>query len=166
MRLPKKELFSSLFDSHYKGLYNYSFKVLGQKSTSEELVQETFIKLWEHIDRIKTDKRAIESFLIVTLKNKIIDAQRKNAVRTKHNNSYFSTKKLEEEMDTDWEISQQITQIYDTLPPKTVTIFQLSRNRGMTYAEIADREQISIKTVESHISKALVAFRKGLKDYL
>ena len=147
-------------------MYNYSFKVLGQKSISEELVQETFIKLWEHIGHIKTEKRAIESFLIVTLKNKIIDAQRKNTVRTKHNNSYFSTKKLEVEMDTDWEISQQITQIYDTLPSKTVTIFQLSRNQGMTYAEISAKEHISIKTVESHISKALVAFRKGLKDYL
>ena len=69
----KETTFSNLFDTHYKKLYNYAYKVLKENVLSEELVQETFIKLWEKFDTINPSDRSIEAFLIVTLKNKIID---------------------------------------------------------------------------------------------
>ena len=69
----KEATFSSLFDTHYSRLYNYAFKVVKEPDLSEELVQETFIKLWENFENIKVSDRSIASFLITTLKNKIID---------------------------------------------------------------------------------------------
>jgi len=162
----KKEKFSLIFDKNYSRLYNYAFKLLKSNDSTEEVVQETFIKLWENIEKIKDSERSIASYLIVTLKNKIIDYFRKNKTREKHTNIYAINTAIQESIDNEWEISQQIERVYSTLQPNTIEIFQLSRDKGLTYKEIADKKNISIKTVESHISKALVVFRKGLKEYL
>lgn len=161
----KEAEFSKLFDTHYKRLYNYSFTVLKESALSEELVQETFIKLWEKFEHVSESERSIESFLIVTLKNKIIDEYRKSKTREKHNTQYFLNTAIETEIDKQWELLQRIDEIYTTLDIKTTDIFKLSRDKGLTYKEISLRKGISIKTVEAHISKALTAFKEGLKDY-
>ena len=166
MKLSKKEDFSILFDKHYNRLFSYALKVVGDKDTSSELVQETLIILWNKINTIKNDDRSMEAFLIVTLKNKIIDHHRKNQVRDKHINLYTLNKGFQVEMENEWELIKKIDSIYASLNSKTTEIFKLSRDKGHTYKEIANLKNISIKTVEFHISKALIAFKKGLKDYL
>lgn len=162
----KEAKFSLLFDKKYNKLFNYSFKILGKKDISEELVQETFIKLWENFENINQSDRSLDSFLTVSLKNKIIDHYRKNKTRERHINLYTSSNNFLVDIDSKWEIHQQIDIIYNTLHTKTKEIFHLSRNKGLSYKEISTQKEISIKTVESHISQALKAFRKGLKDYL
>ncbi|AXT52612.1 sigma-70 family RNA polymerase sigma factor [Aquimarina sp. BL5] len=161
----KEAKFSNLFDKHYHRLHNYAFKVLKETDLSEELVQETFIKLWENFDHIKESERSIESFLITTLKNKIIDAYRKKQTRERHTNLYSLNTSIETQIDKQWELVQRIEDIYTSLEEKTTDIFKLSRDKGLTYKEISKKKGISIKTVELHISKALTAFKKGLKDY-
>ncbi|SEL67606.1 RNA polymerase sigma-70 factor, ECF subfamily [Aquimarina amphilecti] len=161
----KEAKFSNLFDRHYKRLYNYALKVLKETELSEELVQETFIKLWENFEHINQSERSIESFLITTLKNKIIDAYRKKQTREKHTNIYALNTSVETQIDKQWELIERIEDIYTTLEKKTTDIFKLSRDKGLTYKEISKKKDISIKTVELHISKALTAFKKGLKDY-
>ncbi len=162
----KEAKFSNLFDRHYNRLYNYAFKVLKESDPSKELTQETFIKLWENFEHINQSERSIESFLITTLKNKIIDAYRKKQTREKHTNVYALNTSIETEIDKQWELIERIEDIYTTLEQKTTDIFKLSRDKGLTYKEISQKKGISIKTVELHISKALAAFEKGLKDYL
>ncbi|WP_282080466.1 RNA polymerase sigma factor [Aquimarina algiphila] len=161
----KEAKFSNLFDRHYNRLYNYAFKVLKETDLSEELVQETFIKLWGNFEHIKESERSIESFLITTLKNKIIDDYRKKQTREKHTNLYALNTSIETHIDKQWELVQRIEDIYTTLEQKTTDIFKLSRDKGLTYKEISKQKGISIKTVELHISKALTAFKNGLKDY-
>ncbi|WP_299183442.1 sigma-70 family RNA polymerase sigma factor [uncultured Aquimarina sp.] len=162
----KEVKFSNLFDKHYNRLYNYALKVLEKTDLSEELVQETFIKLWENFEHINQSERSIESFLITTLKNKIIDSYRKKRTREKYTNVYALHTTIETEIDKQWELVERIENIYTTLEQKTTDIFKLSRDKGFTYKEISQKKGISIKTVELHISKALAAFKKGLKDYL
>ena len=162
----KKAHFSNLFDKHYPRLYGYAFKIVCDRYRSEGLVQETFIKLWENIEDIDHNERSISAFLMVTLKNKIIDSFRKEQVRKKHTDRYAMNKGILDEMELDWQLRERVDSIYDALPEKTAEIFRLSRNKGLSYKEIAEVKGISVKTVELHISKALAAFRKGLKDYL
>ncbi len=162
----KKKKFSVLFDKYYKGLFNYAFKVVREKHIAEELVQESFVKLWENFENIKEGERTIESYLIKILKNKVIDNHRKSLVQEKHLNLYQFNAEFVTDLDNQWELQKEIERIYTSLPPKTTEIFKLSRDKGYTYPEIASLKNISIKTVESHISKALNAFRKGLQDYL
>ncbi|WP_062059816.1 RNA polymerase sigma factor [Aquimarina longa] len=162
----KKEKFSKLFDIHYKRLFNYAFKVVSNRDIAEGLVQETFIKLWENIGNINDDERSIESYLITVLKHKIIDNHRKKQTQEKHLNLYKLNTEFTTSIDGQWELEKEIDNIYNSLQPKTSEIFKLSRDKGLTYPEIASLKNISIKTVESHISKALHTFRKRLKDYL
>ncbi len=162
----KKKLFSTLFDKYYKRLFNYAFKVVNHRNIAEGLVQETFIKLWENIENIKDDERSIESYLITVLKNKIIDNHRKKQTQEKHFNLYKLNTEFAVDIDSKWELEKEIDNIYNSLDPKTSEIFKLSRNKGLTYPEIASLKSISVKTVESHVSKALQTFRKKLKDYL
>ncbi len=161
----KKKKFSALFDKYYKRLFNYSFKVVKQKDIAEELVQEAFIKLWENIENINDDERSIESYLIKILKNKIIDNHRKDQTKEKHINLYKLNTEFVTDIDNKWELQKEIDNTYASLQPKTAEIFKLSRDKGLTYQEIASLKKISIKTVESHISKALRAFRNKLQDY-
>ncbi|WP_233897870.1 sigma-70 family RNA polymerase sigma factor [Tenacibaculum piscium] len=166
MKLKEKVDFSALFDTHYEKLYNYAIKIVKDESISNDLLQETFIKLWENIDSMKINHRSIESFLIITLKNKIIDHFRKENVKNKHLNLYVLNKDIEEEINNEWDLLKTIEDIYTLLPQKTIEIFKLSRDKGHTYAEIASIKNISIKTVEAHISKALQVFKKELVNFL
>jgi len=162
----KKKKFSLLFDKYYKSLFNYALKVIECRDAAESLVQETFIKLWENIENIKENERSIESYLITVLKNKIIDDYRKNQTQKRHYNLYKLNNELTTDIDSQWELEKEIEKIYNSLPQKTSDIFKLSRDKGLTYVEIATLKKISIKTVEFHISKALYTFKNGLKDYL
>ncbi|WBX74031.1 sigma-70 family RNA polymerase sigma factor [Tenacibaculum pacificus] len=166
MKLKEKVDFSVLFDTHYEKLYNYAIKIVKDESISNDLLQETFIKLWENIDSMKINHRSIESFLIITLKNKIVDHFRKENVKNKHLNLYVLNKDIEEEINNEWDLLKTIEEVYTLLPQKTIEIFKLSRDKGHTYAEIASIKNISIKTVEAHISKALQVFRKELVSFL
>ncbi len=100
------------------------------------------------------------------MKNRIIDYYRKKQTKEKHIGLYTIHKNLETEIDSEWEVFQKINNIYSLLHPKTLEIFQLSREKGLTYKEIAASKEISIKTVELHISKALKKLRQELKEYL
>ncbi len=162
----KKERFSLLYDKYYQRLYNYSYKVLKEKEIAEELVQESFIKLWQNIDKISTVERSIESYLITILKNKIIDHHRKNNTKNKHLNLYALNQDSQQEMNHEWELSEKIQNVYSSMNEKTLDIFRLSREKGLSYKEIAAHKEISVKTVELHISKALTIFREQLKNYL
>ncbi|SOS48781.1 conserved hypothetical protein [Tenacibaculum dicentrarchi] len=166
MKLKEKVDFSALFDTHYEKLYNYAIKIVKDESISNDLLQDTFIKLWENIDSMKINHRSIESFLIITLKNKIIDHFRKESVKKKHLNLYVLNKDIEEEINNEWDLLKTIEDIYTLLPQKTIEIFKLSRDKGHTYTEIASIKNISVKTVEAHISKALQVFKKELVNFL
>ncbi len=162
----KKKKFSVLFDRYYKRLLGYALKVVKQSDLAEELVQETFIKVWENFENISKEERSIESYFIKVLKHKIIDNYRKDRTRDKHVNLYKLNTEFLEDVDREWELQKEIDRIYEALPLKTAEIFKLSRDKGLTYPEIASQKNISVKTVESHISKALRVFREQLKDYL
>ncbi len=162
----KKKTFSKLFDKFYQQLYNYAFKRLIDKDRSEEVVQECFIKVWENFETIKHNDQVIKAYLFKTLKNKIIDQYRKESTKQKHNTLYELNLDLLTSIDDEWEIQEIISEIYVLLPPKTVEIFKLSREHGLTYTEIAIEKSISKKTVELHISKALKVFREKLKKEL
>ena len=163
--MSKIDTFSLYFDQYYPMLFRYAVKCLKDHDTAEEVVQETFIKLWEKLSEVQ-HQAAIKSYLFTILKNKIIDLHRKINTRSKHSKTYAQSNTLETAIENDWELQQQIEKVYALLKPPTDEIFALSRQQGLTYDEIAKKKSISIKTVELHISKALSAFRNGLKDYI
>ncbi len=152
-------------DKYSDYLFNYTIVRVDDKEIAQDLVQETFFAGLKSMKNFKGEASE-RTWLISILKRKIIDHYRKTKIRKKHSEQFLQNVNQLEEIETSWEVLQQIDNIYTHLDTKTEEIFKLSREEGMSYTEIADKKSISIKTVESHISKALQAFRKGLKDFL
>ena len=137
--------------------------------TSEEIVQESFLSLWEKRDNIDM-AQPVKAYLITTIRNKCLNWLRDNKkfntdiLRFEEyipNHEYVSTDKLVEA-----EILKTINNAIHELPEKCREIFTLSRFGNLKYQEIADQLQISVKTVESQMSKALQHMRIRLKEFI
>jgi len=137
--------------------------------TSEEIVQESFLSLWEKRDNIDM-AQPVKAYLITTIRNKCLNWLRdhkKFNTDILHFEEYIpdhedvSTDKLVEA-----EILKAIHNAIQELPEKCRKIFTLSRFGNLKYQEIADQLQISVKTVESQMSKALQHMRIRLKEFI
>lgn len=137
--------------------------------TSEEIVQEAFLSLWEKRDTIDTTQ-PVKAYLVTTIRNKCLNWLRDNRkfkTEILHFEDYIpdhdnvSTDKLVEA-----EIHKTINDAIHELPEKCREIFTLSRFGNFKYQEIADQLQISVKTVETQMSKALQHMRIRLKEFI
>lgn len=157
--------FEELFKLYSERIYYFTIRYIKNKEEAEEITQEVFVRLWNRRFDLKTEL-SFSSYLFMIAKNAVIDLLRKrqkesslneeitpdvNSIAEKSNNS-VEYKELNEI------VKNSILQ----LPEKRRQIFLLSRNEGLTYKEIAEKLNISIKTVESHMRLALQQLRKTI----
>jgi RNA polymerase sigma-70 factor (family 1) len=144
-------------------------KYVKNLETSEEIVQEAFLSLWEKRDTIDM-AQPVKAYLITTIRNKCLnwirDNKKFNTVLLHFeeyipDHEYISTDRLVEA-----EILKTINHAVHELPEKCREIFTLSRFGNLKYQEIADQLQISVKTVETQMSKALQHMRIRLKEFI
>ena len=153
----------NLFNQYYSPLCNYATKIIADSTIAEDIVQDLFIQLWENekLENIENTER----FLLRATKYKCIDY-----LRTKRINIEISLENLPEiiyteDKDINEEDIEPLLHYYTSkLPPKTREVFLLSRKSGLTYKEIANDLNISVKTVENQMSRALRIMRELLKD--
>ena len=164
-----KKTFEELFKTHFKPLTAFANKFLKDIDLSKGIVHDVFVKLWEKRETIDLDK-AIKSYLYTAVNNKSLNYIRDNKKFVK-NEAIFELENKSQE----WnyidniiaiEMQEKINQTLDSLPKKCQKVFRLSRYENMKYKEIAKELDISIKTVETHISRALKELRKNLSEYL
>lgn len=161
--------FQELFFEFYPALCVVAGRYVICEETVEDIVQETFFKIWKNRKKIDLNT-SFRNFLITSLHNNCIDYIRKQNVVQRYkekqtsliNNIAFSP----EEVYTLKELELMINKALDKLSPKIREAFEMSRFKGMKYAEIANEMAVSQKTIEAHISKALSVLRAELKDYL
>ena len=161
-------LFRHLFDIYFKQLTAYAFKIVDDYQEAEDIVQDVFMSLWINKDFFDFDKsvkpylfKAVYNRSINYLKSKkpIIDITKSETDQLLSNEIIFSD---QEESLLLKETQEKIKEFVETLHPQCRKVFKLSRVSGLKNKSIADILNISEKTVESHISKAL----KGLRIYL
>jgi RNA polymerase sigma-70 factor (ECF subfamily) len=153
----------NLFNQFYSPLCNYATKIISDSTIAEDIVQDLFVQLWENekLENIENTER----FLLRATKYKCIDY-----LRTKRINIEISLENLPEiiytkDKDINEEDIEPLLHYYTSkLPPKTREVFLLSRKSGLTYKEIANDLNISVKTVENQMSRALRIMRELLKD--
>jgi len=158
-----------LFRSHFKGLCIFAAGYVKDEEAAREIVQDTFVSLWEK--RLTIDpSRPVKSYLSTTVRNKCLNYLRDHK---KFSRDLLAIENLSYEMtveqpDTlvETELRDRIVHAMDELPEKCREIFHLSRHQNMKYLEIADKLQISVKTVETQMSKALQHMRIRLSEYL
>jgi len=168
--------FKELFSFYYCRLLNYARSYVQDKHIAEDIVQDVFFNIWVKRHELEINI-SISSYLYRAIHNKCIQYLRQNYVNENIDNTEKSLKLKEAEIlyqsynnftfsDIELkEIEKIVREIYISLPPKTREVFDLSREHNLTYHEIAENLNLSIKAVEYHISRALKTFREALNDY-
>ena len=161
--------FELLFKSNFKALCWFAVKYVKDLDNAKEIVQDAFISLWEKRNCIDLSK-PVKSYLSTMIYNRSLNYLRDNKKFNKDilsfenispDATYYQTDKLIET-----EISNKINSAIEELPEKCREIFILSRYENLKYQQIADKLQISVKTVEAQMSKALQHMRTKLVDYI
>jgi RNA polymerase sigma-70 factor (family 1) len=138
-------------------------------ATCEEIVQEAFLGLWEKRESIDMSQ-PVKAYLATSIRNKCLNWLRDNKKfnpdllnfeESVSNHDIVLTDKLVEA-----EIRKTINDAIHELPEKCREIFTLSRFRNLKYQEIAGQLGISVKTVETQMSKALQHMRLRLKEFI
>ncbi len=170
-RIQKGDLkeFERLFRELYSPLCLYANKYLQDKDKAEEIVQDIFYGIWKN--REKMDIRvSFKSYLYRAVQNNCLQLIQHLAVEDKYKQyvkkevSHFQSDPVKE-MELQ-EMNKVVEQTLESLPERCKEIFSMSRFEGLKYREIAEKLQISTKTVEANMGKALQAFRKSLKQYV
>lgn len=162
------KLFDHFFDKYYRGLCVYAYKLVESRYSAEDIVQDFFIKLWERRNNIFIET-SVKSYFLRSIHNRCLDFIAHQNVKESHRVYKMNHSSDEELLDyplLDFELEQRLRKAIDSLPKGIRETFLLSRIEGMTYQEIADKEGVSVKTIEYRISKALSLLRRDLHDYL
>ena len=160
--------FEMVFKTHYKSLHAYAFTITNNNAVAEEMVQNVFLKLWERTATIAISG-SVPAYLYRAVYNESLNYLKHQKVRSQH--QLFVQHRREESTESTTkdiqvkELEAKIQAALNELPEQCRTVFQLSRFEELRYREIADRLQISVKTVENQISKALKILRIKLVGF-
>ncbi len=161
-----REAFTYLFDNYYDALYRYIFSFTKDTQQTEDIVQDAMITIWNNRRNINT-KQSLKSYLYRIAHNQFIDEYRKNKVRLNYIDEVKKTA-LDYFIENNDEVitykKEKLIKEIENLPPKCKEVFLLNKKNGLKYKEVAEELNISIKTVEIHISKALKILRKKFKQ--
>jgi RNA polymerase sigma-70 factor (ECF subfamily) len=135
---------------------------------TEDLAQEVFFRFWQKRHQIEITA-SLDAYLRRMAVNEGLAYLRSRKYFTEEiepHSARMSDSNTAEDRFLHSELEQNIRSAIDGLPPKCRMVFQLSRYEELSYQEIADQMEISIKTVENQMGKALKILRQELKGYL
>jgi RNA polymerase sigma-70 factor (ECF subfamily) len=164
--------FSVLYNANYEKFVRFAHRYVRDLIIAEDITSDAFIYYWENRIRLPEDTK-VEAYILTSIKNKCL--------------SYLRHQSIHEHVmsDMEWEMSSRITrleafepsEIYTkeilelvdktlkSLPEQTRQIFIMSRYRYMSHKEIAEKLNISTKSVEFHIARSLRILKSELRDY-
>ena len=147
----------------------FAQKYVKDFETAKEIAQDAFISLWEKRETIDMD-RAVKSYLTTVIHNKCTNYLRDNRKFDQYILNIENLADIPEYEGADTmvegELKTKIDDAISELPEKCREIFMMSRYENLKYQEIADKLDISVKTVETQMSKALQHMRFRLAEYI
>lgn len=161
--------FEQVFKSNFKALHGYASSFVKDSDTAEDIVQHVFVTLWEKSGTIQIQS-SITAYLYRAVYHECLNHIKHMKVRSSHE-SYVKHQTTAEEAPVleklqEGELKKRLSMALSELPEGCRTVFQMSRFESLKYREIADRLDISVKTVENQMGKALRMLRTRLADYL
>ena len=169
LREGDEDAFNCIFNMYYKGLVLYANKFLMDHDKAEEAVQGIFVKLWSDREQIIINT-SLKTYLQKSVQNKCLDILKHKKVVQDYKDKIAKQPVEQTDNSEDLilfaELYERIEYSINNLPENCREIFKLSRYEGLKYIEIAQKMNISIKTVEVQIGKALKKLRDDLKQYL
>lgn len=160
-----ESLFSEIFREHEQRLYTLAFRLTKSDQYAKDIIQEVFLKLWEHRENIHTIHN-MEAWLYRLTENKTIDFLRKVAADSRLKEAIWN--KMQQIINEAEvcvavkEYNQIIQKAINQLPPQRRLIYQLYKEEGLNYQQIADELHISKHTVKNHLFTAVRSVRNFL----
>ncbi|WP_147300432.1 RNA polymerase sigma-70 factor [Dyadobacter luteus] len=163
-----REWFEQVYKQYVKKLCTICYNVVGDEEVAREIVHNVFLSVWERRDVLDLHSD-IEHYMVRAVKLSSLEHLRTSVIRQKHlsiiasrQNSQANT--TEQQIGFS-ELKSRIELLTSELPPQCRQVFNLSRDKGLSNKEIASLLNISEKTVEAHLSKALKYLRSQLNEF-
>ncbi len=160
-----RRAFEYIFKTYYQDLCRFGVTYVKDMDIAEELVQQIFINIWERRYELSISS-SMKSYLFTAVRNKSFNYLKlqlpKEYKKVDVDEVGFIDHNNKEEDIVFEDLKVYVEKAIDSLPGKCKAIFVLSRNSGLTYKEIAEELDISVKTVENQIGIALKKLREQL----
>lgn len=169
------EAFELFFKTNQPQMVAYANKFLDDWETSRDIVQEIFLNLWENKNTIEITS-SLRSYLFTAVRNQCVNNIKHKIIIQKHTDNtlarfrelelnYYQSDETHHKL-FESEIGKKIEESVNNLPDQCRITFELSRYQGLKSHEIAKKMDVSVRTVETQIYRALKVLKETLKDYL
>lgn len=160
---------SDIYNAYWRPLFLSSYGMLKSKEISEDIVQDVFLDIWRKRENLHITI-SLKAYLYACTRYKVYDHFRKNKdvlnveLFENLNNRAYQATPMTKLMHK--ELRQHIENVVATLPEKCRQIYVLSRDEQLSHKEISEKLNISTKTVENHITKALKKLKSSMGEVL
>lgn len=164
-----RQAFQLLFEEFYSPLCFYACRYLKSSQECEDLIQDVFFDLWDKRHEIAIND-SFRSYILACVRNRCLNVIRRKRIKLDFEESMMrdecSNHDDIEELYSVSELEHRIKRVLNALPDNQRTAFMMSRYQNKTYQQIAEEMNVSIKSIEVYIGKALRSMRNELKEYL
>ena len=157
----------SLYSTYYRYVCTVIYKMIGDSATAEDMSQEVFVEVWNRRETLDV-KTSLKGYLRMIAVNKTLNYIRSKKMNFEQEDAVLhipSTENSSQIILEAEDLKNAINHAVDKLPERCRIIFGLSRYEEKTYREISEELDISIKTVENQMSKALKIVRKAVLEF-
>ena len=158
--------FEKVYTDNIRSLTHYLYYSFGDLEKAKNFTQEAFIRLWNNCREISISKA--RSFVFTTAKRLFLDDIAHQKVKLKFQDRTKAKMEKAENADDlvrEKEFKEALEEAISDLPEKQRTVFLMNRIDKMKYADIAETLDVSVKTVEKHVSQSLMKIREALKEF-
>jgi RNA polymerase sigma-70 factor, ECF subfamily len=157
--------FDSLYKRYSNRLYKFAFSILKSTEESENILQDVFLNLWEKRHNVEKES-SVKYYIFTITYNSAISLIRKKAKESQFFDHLKSLQDINQDMpslELEYnELTTALKDIINLLPQRQKEVYLLHKEEGLKYQEIAERLNISVNTIETHMSRAL----KTIQDKL
>lgn len=150
--------FRQLYDLYSQVTYQQAFHITKTEKLAEEIVQDTFLKLWDNREKIDVESN-IQTYLYVICRNLCFNAlktiKRERALFTPLASEFDYDHYQTDDLQAAKDFNNTLEQLLKTLPARQQQVFRLSRLEGLSHAEISEQLGISTNTVKNHMVQAM-----------
>lgn len=165
-RQDDQNAFNTVFGRYFESVYTYALRHVQDRAIAEELAMDVLFRFWQRRATIASDTN-IPAYLFTSVKNGLADHWRKKELVTlplMHIEQSLKSRPADYELNNR-ELQQLYQQSVNALSPQCREVFKLSREEELTYPQIAERMNLSVNTVKTHMLSALKGMRLKLANY-
>lgn len=171
----KKAIFEQIYRQHYYKVVHFAYHYINDPMIAESIAQEVFANLWSHMDNVDLNRNVV-AYLLTSAKHRSLNILSKQNYRDRY--SQQTSKELQHKINNSLleddvtskllqtEVSSILSRSYEAMPEKIRDTFIMCRIKGYKHKDAARILNVSEKTIEYRIAKAMLIIRKYFREYL